>query len=74
MGAGFLFQPTTFFVEKGVVQKKNERWTNVMDRSEKWNNDRFLKTIAKKTNFPQDLKNYRFLLKEGTKFLKKQYY
>ena len=26
------FERNNFFVEKGVVQQKNERWTNEMDR------------------------------------------
>ena len=35
-----------FFLKKGVVQKRKKRWTNEMDRSEKWKNC-ILKTNVK---------------------------
>ena len=37
-----VFERTKFFVHaKGVVQQRNDRWKNEMDRLEKWKNDRF---------------------------------
>ena len=44
-------------MEKGVVQKTNERWTNEKDRLEKWKNWSFFKK-RKKTQIINGLKSF----------------